>query len=237
MVVAGFSRSVSRVRTVIIVTARRHGPGDSQSNEISEERNGHAKEKLEPEIRLFDTSDSREKGCSQRTDNKWNTEVQEIRRMISLRLSVRIIRRPEQTHFPLVRVFNRFYAEKNIRTYHRNDNIDNRSTMVLQLRATYGPSHRQTAEKKHNRVQAAQPFVEMHMCRLENFRVVIPIDDVSDKKTTEKQDLLNEKQPHSEFSGIKLLLSRFKMVRNERTIGMFMMTMVVVMTMALVGVF
>ncbi len=101
--------------------------------------------------------------------------------MISLRLTVSVCACPKKTEFPLVRILDCLNTEEYIRTNHRDHDVDNRTQMLLELAATNRPSHGQAAKKQDQSVQSSKPFIEMDMSRFKNFRIMIPVNDVSHK--------------------------------------------------------
>ena len=54
----------------------------------------------------------------------------------------------------------------------------------------------------------------------EDLGMMASIDRVSHEESAEEQYFGYEKQPHSEFASVKLLLSRFEVMRNMCVMGM-----------------
>ena len=126
----------------------------------------------------------------------------------------------ENSHVPLVTVLDRFHPQEHRRANHR-DQGENRAVFVAtQLGRANCQRHRQTAEQQHNRIQAAQDFVQIDVGLFEDFGMVIAVQRVGHEQAAEKQDFGDQKYPNSQLAGVKLLLGRIKVVGNELAVIM-----------------
>ena len=134
----------------------------------------------------------------------------------------------QDVQVPFVAVLDRFDAQEHRGTDHRDQNQLAGEFVLSQLSSANGPRHRQTAEQQHDRVETTEDLVEEPRGIHENFRVVVPVQGVSHKQTAEEQDFGDQENPNTEFSGIKLLFRRIEVVRDELTMIVMIIVMVVV---------
>ena len=134
----------------------------------------------------------------------------------------------EDANVPFVAVLNRFNSEKNRSTNHGDQHMFGDLFILAQLSSANGQCHRQTTEQENDRIQTTQPLVQKHVSLFENLRVMIAIQDVSNKQTAEKENFGYQKSPNTELARIELLFGGIEVMSDEFTMIMVVIVSIVV---------
>lgn len=134
---------------------------------------------------------------------------------------------PEDAFMNLVAVLNILDAHEAEAAQDGNPEIDDQPATVAQLGTANAPRHRQAAEEQHAGIDGTHVLVKEAVGVLEDFGVVVTIDGVSGKESTEEEDLLCDERPHAQLASFELLFQRIEVVCQVLGVIMRMIAVVI----------
>lgn len=116
----------------------------------------------------------------------------------------------------------------------RQEQADDQGDSLVGLRESHRHRHREARRDEDERVDPSQNRVEVVTRVGEDFGVQHPQHRVGHEQPAKEQYFGREKEPHTELAGVKLLMRRVEMVREEWVLRVLPMTMVMSMVMSMI---